>query len=70
MADVDRWDPGQIDEVADALVERARHSRTAGDEIGDAHTSADWRGERPVTPPNNPGTRQRPGSTPTPKMTC
>lgn len=39
------WDPAKIDEVADALVERARHSGTTADEIGDAHTSADWHGE-------------------------
>lgn len=45
MADVDQWDPAKIGEVADALVERARHSGTTGDEIGEAHTGADWHGE-------------------------
>ncbi|MBP2453550.1 hypothetical protein [Mycolicibacterium lutetiense] len=45
MADVEQWDPGQIDEVADALVERSRHSGTTADELGEAHTGADWHGE-------------------------
>lgn len=37
MADVDQWDPATIDDVSDALVERARHSGTTGDELGEAH---------------------------------
>lgn len=45
MADVEQWDPTKIDEVSDALVERARHSGTAADDIGEAHTGADWHGE-------------------------
>lgn len=45
MADVDHWDPGQIDEVSEALVERARHSGTAAGELRGAHAIADWDGE-------------------------
>jgi hypothetical protein len=44
MADVDQWDPAQIDEVSEALVERARHSRTAADELRGAH-AAEWEGD-------------------------
>lgn len=45
MADVEKWDPAQIDEVADGLVERSRHSGTTADELGEAHTGADWHGQ-------------------------
>ncbi|BBX26214.1 hypothetical protein GCM10009632_43920 [Mycolicibacterium alvei] len=45
MADVDHWDPGQIDEVSDALVDRARHSGTAADELRGAQAIAEWDGE-------------------------
>ncbi|WP_396912920.1 hypothetical protein [Mycolicibacterium sp.] len=45
MADVDHWDPGQIDEVSEALVERARHSGTAAEELRGAREVAEWEGE-------------------------
>ncbi len=45
MADVDQWDPDQIDEVADALAERARTGGQTAEDLRGLHGMATWEGD-------------------------
>lgn len=45
MADVDQWQPDQIDEVASALADRARTGGQTAQELRGLHDMATWQGE-------------------------
>ncbi|BBX31553.1 hypothetical protein MMAG44476_37293 [Mycolicibacterium mageritense DSM 44476 = CIP 104973] len=45
MADVDQWQPDKIDEVADALAERARTGGQTAEDLRGLHDMATWEGD-------------------------
>lgn len=45
MADVDQWQPDQIDEVGNALADRARTGGQTAQELRGLHEMAEWEGE-------------------------